>query len=293
MKVQQSFKAQQDNASGILYLVGTPIGHLDDMTFRAIRILKEVDLIAAEDTRHTRKLLSHYDIHTRLVSYHEHNKQASGAELIRKLQAGTNIALVSDAGLPVISDPGYDLVKDAVDGGVRVVPIPGANAALSALIASGLDPSRFLFVGFLPKDRKRRHELLTQLQHEQATMLLYEAPHHLLRSLQHMYDVWGERHIVIARELTKMHEEISRGTLREAISHYTTQQVKGECCIVIEGKHQPSMIERQEEQWWILLSLQQHVEHYVDAGYEHKEALRKVATDRRVTRRDVYNALHR
>ena len=215
MNVQQSFKSsaagEGTNNSGTLYLVGTPIGNLEDMTFRAVRTLKEVDLIAAEDTRQTRKLLTHYEISTRLVSYHEHNKEASGNELLRLLEEGQSIALVSDAGLPAISDPGADLVADAVKRSIAVVPIPGANAALSALIVSGLPTDRFLFVGFPPRDRKPLTAWLDRLYKENATIICYESPHRVAKTLAAMLEQWGDRPIAMVRELTKRHEEVARG----------------------------------------------------------------------------------
>jgi len=213
---QKSFSGVEASANqyGKLYLVGTPIGNLEDMTFRAIRILKEVEMIAAEDTRQTRKLLNHFEIQTRTVSYHEHNKQASGPELVRLLQSGKSIALVSDAGLPAISDPGVDLVAAAVQEGIAVIPIPGANAALSALIVSGLPTTRFTFTGFPPRDKKALKEWLTAFEHDEATIIMYESPHRLVKTLQAAVQVLGDRQAAIVRELTKKHEEIIRAVER-------------------------------------------------------------------------------
>lgn len=294
MNIQKSYAG--DRGGGQLYLVGTPIGNLEDMTFRAIRTLKEADLIAAEDTRQTRKLLTHFDIHTRLVSYHEHNKQASGAELIRLMLEGQSVALVTDAGLPAISDPGYDLVRSAVEQGLDVVPIPGANAALSALIASGLPTDRFLFVGFLPREKKDLAETLRQLRGESATMIFYESPHRIRKTLEAMETSWGNRNVTLARELTKRYEEFVRGPLSECRELLKEQPPLGEYCIVVEGVA-ADMAESEggnpEANWWSALSIEEHVQSYEEKGLERKEAMRKTAQDRGVSKRDIYNELLR
>lgn len=290
MNVQKSFIQSQEYTAGILYLVGTPIGNLEDITYRAIRILKEVAWIAAEDTRQTRKLLSHYEISTRLMSYHEHNKQSSGEELIHKLLQGESIALVSDAGLPAISDPGYELVKQAIAKNVHVVPIPGANAALSALIVSGLSTKHFLFLGFLPKDKKSIVVRLEELKNIPDSMLFYESPYRVTKTLQHMLAIWGDRQIALARELTKKFEEVARGKISEALLFLSEQPAKGEYCIVVEGMQQ-TKLEVQDKLWWTLLSIQEHMDYYIEEGYDRKEAMKKVALDRNVPKRDIYNKL--
>nr|WP_157324540.1 16S rRNA (cytidine(1402)-2'-O)-methyltransferase [Paenibacillus anseongense] len=272
-------------------MVATPIGNLEDMTFRAIRILKEVNLIAAEDTRQTRKLLTHFEIATRIVSYHEHNKQASGPELVRLLLEGQSIALVSDAGLPAISDPGYDLVRMAVEQGAPVVPVPGANAALSALIASGLPTERFTFVGFLPREKKDQTKVLEGLQHVQDTLLFYESPHRVDKTLARMAEVWGpERRVCLARELTKRYEEFLRGTIAECLEHLAQHPPQGEYCVIAEGASAESAKEAADG-WWEAMSLGEHVEHYEGQGSDRKEAMKQVASDRGLSKRDVYNAL--
>jgi 16S rRNA (cytidine1402-2'-O)-methyltransferase len=290
LNVQKSYR-DDGNTSGTLYLVATPIGNLEDMTFRAIRILKEVNLIAAEDTRQSRKLLTHFEIATRIVSYHEHNKQASGPELVRLLLEGQSIALVSDAGLPAISDPGYDLVRMAVEQGVPVVPVPGANAALSALIASGLPTERFAFVGFLPREKKDQTKVLEELQHVQDTLLFYESPHRVEKTLTRMAEVWGpERQICLARELTKRYEEFLRGTIAECLEHLTQYPPQGEYCVIAEGASAEAVKEAADG-WWEAMSLGEHVEHYEGQGSDRKEAMKQVASDRGLSKRDVYNAL--
>ncbi|BFT68739.1 16S rRNA (cytidine(1402)-2'-O)-methyltransferase [Paenibacillus sp. P36] len=290
LNVQKSYR-EDGNSSGTLYLVATPIGNLEDMTFRAIRILKEVNLIAAEDTRQTRKLLTHFEIATRIVSYHEHNKQASGPELVRLLLEGQSIALVSDAGLPAISDPGYDLVRMAVEQGAPVVPVPGANAALSALIASGLPTERFAFVGFLPREKKDQTKVLEGLQHVQDTLLFYESPHRVDKTLARMAEVWGpERRVCLARELTKRYEEFVRGTIAECLEHLAQHPPQGEYCVIAEGASAESAKEAADG-WWEAMSLGEHVEHYEGQGSDRKEAMKQVASDRGLSKRDVYNAL--
>jgi 16S rRNA (cytidine1402-2'-O)-methyltransferase len=290
LNIQKSFKTRAEASAGTLYLVATPIGNLEDITFRAIRTLKEVDLIAAEDTRQTRKLLTHFEVATRLVSYHEHNKQASGPELVRLLLEGQSIALVSDAGLPAISDPGFDLVRLAVENGVAVVPIPGANAALSALIASGLPTDRFTFIGFLPREKKNLGQELERLRPLQETLLFYESPHRVVKTLERMAEVWGtERRICLARELTKKFEEFARGTITECLEHLSQQPPQGEYCIITEGG--PAGLHQTEGIWWEALSLAEHVERYTHQGHDKKEATKLVAIDRDMPKRDVYNAL--
>jgi 16S rRNA (cytidine1402-2'-O)-methyltransferase len=291
--VQRSFSPHEK--SGTLYLVATPIGNLEDMTFRAIRTLREVQLIAAEETRQTRKLLTHFEIQNRLVSYHEHNKEASGPELIRLLAEGQNIALVSDAGIPAISDPGAELVSDAVSQGIAVVPIPGANAALSALIISGLPTDRFLFVGFPPRDRKGLNKFLDGLENESGTLIFYESPHRIKKTLAIVAERWSDRSMAIVRELTKRHEEAMRGTVQACLNYVEEFPPLGECCIVIQGLSDAKRLAVDEAEgsssWWSSLTVGQHVKHYESLDLKSKEAMKSVAMDRGISRRDVYQAL--
>ncbi|SDX85349.1 16S rRNA (cytidine(1402)-2'-O)-methyltransferase [Paenibacillus sp. CF384] len=294
MIVQRSFSATEASSNGIagtLYLVGTPIGNLEDMTFRAIRILKEVDMIAAEDTRQTRKLLAHFEISTRLVSYHEHNKEASGPELIRLLASGQSIALVSDAGLPAISDPGADLVAAAAESGIAIVPIPGANAALSALIISGLSTEKFLFTGFPPRDRKSLTAWLQQLQRQEATLICYESPHRITKTLAVMLEQLGDRKMAMVRELTKRHEEAARGTIAECMAWLEENPPLGEYCLVIAGmsKEESAQLQLDDPVWWSGLELEEHVSRYEEQGEDRKEAIKRTALDRGMQKRDVYN----
>ncbi|MBD2848328.1 16S rRNA (cytidine(1402)-2'-O)-methyltransferase [Paenibacillus sp. IB182496] len=298
MQVQRSFTSGSSGTAdvagaGKLYLVGTPIGNLEDITYRAVRTLREVDWIAAEDTRQTRKLLTHYEIHTRLVSYHEHNKQASGGELLRLVEEGASLALVSDAGLPAISDPGADLVSEAVQRGIAVVPIPGANAALSALIASGLSTQRFHFAGFPPRDKKGIAAWLEGLQRQEGTLLVYESPHRVKRTLEAMLEAWGDRRMVMARELTKRHEELARGLIRDCLDWLEQQPPLGEYCLAVEGAEAAvaSAAAPAEAAWWSALELEQHVTHYEGLLGDRKQAMKRAAADRGMTRREVYNAL--
>lgn len=290
IQIQKSFEPNEK--TGRLYLVGTPIGNLEDMTYRAVRMLSEVDIIAAEDTRQTRKLLTHFEISpSKLFSYHEHNKAASGPELIRLIIEGKNLALVSDAGLPAISDPGSDLVRLAVEQGIPVIPIPGANAALSALIVSGLPTDRFQFLGFLPRESKERNSLLEMLQDEQSTLLFYESPHRVEKTLTAMQQAWGDRQVVLARELTKRHEEMVRGTIIECLSWLKEHPPLGEYCIVVSGEEQSKVKERQDA-WWQALSVEEHVAYYeAEESCSRKEAMKKAAGDRGISKRDVYKHL--
>lgn len=293
--VQKSFAGREK--PGTLYLVATPIGNLEDMTMRAIRTLREADLIAAEDTRQSRKLLTHFEIGSkRLVSYHEHNKEASGPELIRLLEEGQSIALISDAGLPAISDPGADLAAAAVEHGIPVVPVPGANAALSALIMSGLPTDRFLFAGFPPRDRKGLNRFLDGIASEPGTILLYEAPHRLKKTVQALAERWGDRRVAIVRELTKRHEEAIRGTARSVAAYLEEHPPLGECCIIIEGTRGQATTGTAADaaepgEWWAGRTLAEHVEGYERQGNDRKEAMRLAARDRGISRRDVYQAL--
>lgn len=292
-QVQRSFEPREK--PGTLYLVATPIGNLEDMTFRAIRTLREVDLIAAEDTRHTRKLLTHFDIQNRLVSYHEHNREASGPELLSMLEEGRHIALVSDAGLPAISDPGAELAAEAAARGIPVVPVPGANAALSALIVAGLPTDRFLFAGFPPRDRKGLAAFLDRLEGEPGTLILYESPHRIRKTLAQLAERWGARRMALVRELTKRHEEAVRGTVQAVREYADANPPVGECVLVVEGEDPKQGAASREatdaEAWWSSLTLAEHVERYAAETGNRKEAMKRAAQDRGISRRDVYQAL--
>lgn len=292
MDIQRSFASQE---GGILYLVATPIGNLDDITMRALATLREVDLVACEDTRQTRKLLEHFQLEKRTVSYHEHNKQKSGATLLAWLKEGKKIALVSDAGMPAISDPGADLVREVLAAGFPVIPVPGANAALTALIASGLPTASFTFVGFLPRDKKKRQLELKRLRLYPETLLVYEAPHRIQKTLQAMLEIWGDRKAVIARELSKRYEEFARGTLTQLLAWVSDGEVRGEYCIVVEGAGPSAAAENTAEEaaWWEPLTITEHVERYCAQGMSTKEAVRQTALDRGLAKREVYNHYHR
>lgn len=288
LNIQKSF-APTDK--GNLYLVATPIGNLEDMTFRAVRILREVDWIAAEDTRQTRKLLNHFEITGRLVSYHEHNKHASGPELVRLMSEGESVALVSDAGLPAISDPGHDLVKRCIEHHISVIPIPGPNAALSALIVSGMHTDRFVFEGFLPRDNKGIRQSLERYTDRPETILLYESPHRIEKTLGAILEVLGDRQVALVRELTKKYEEIIRGKVTDCIQHVAEYTPQGEYCIVIEGQDGIHSDEKAlAPSWWDSMTVSAHVEAYVSREkIPSKDAIRLVAKDRGVPRREIYN----
>lgn len=296
MNVQKSYALSPSDGEGRqilkgkLYLVGTPIGNLEDMTFRAVQVLKDADWIAAEDTRQTRKLLSHFQISGRLISYHEHNKEARGRELLNKLQQGQSVALVSDAGLPAISDPGEDLVRQAVEEQISVIPIPGANAALSALIVSGFPADGFRFAGFLPREKKKLSEKLHQLKMSAGTVIVYESPHRLEKTLQQMLQIWGDCKTAMARELTKIHEEIARGTLAECVEWVKEHPPRGEYCLVVHLAGE-AIENRSEDSWWSGLSIEQHVAYYEEQVGDRKQAMKKAAVDRGMARREIYNLL--
>jgi len=278
--------------NGKLYLCATPIGNLGDITYRCVETLKEVDLIAAEDTRRTLGLINHLGIEKPLTSYFEHNKKEKGEYLISEMKSGKNIALVSDAGTPAISDPGEDLVKMCAEEGIQVVPIPGAVAGINALISSALPTQRFTFEGFLTVNKRGRSEHLSSLEDETRTMLFYEAPHKLLSTLRDMREHFGNRKIALCRELTKIHEEILRTTLDDAIKMYGENPPRGEFVLVIEGKSAED-IEKEERESWDNMSISDHVEMYIKQGIDEKEALKKVAKDRGVSKRDIYNEYKR
>lgn len=276
--------------AGTLYLCATPIGNLEDITLRVLRVLKEVDLIAAEDTRNSVKLLNHFEIKTPMTSYHEHNKTEKGRELIQQLLEGKNIALITDAGTPGISDPGEELVRMAYEAELTVTSLPGACACVTALTMSGLSTRRFAFEAFLPTDKKERYEILEELKEEMRTIVLYEAPHHLVRTLEELYQSIGDRKAVILRELTKRYETVFSSTLRESLAYYGEHEPKGECVIVIEGKSREEAKEELREQWkeW---PLDRHMDFYMEQGLSRKDAMKAVAADRGVHKRDIYKEL--
>lgn len=276
--------------AGTLYLCATPIGNLEDMTYRAVRVLQEVDLIAAEDTRNSIKLLNHFEIKTPMTSYHEYNKIEKGHKLVEKLLAGTDIALITDAGTPGISDPGEELVKMCHEAGVTVTAVPGAAACITALTISGQGTRRFAFEAFLPTDKKERQAVLKELENETRTIVMYEAPHRLVRTLELLLSTLGDRSVSICRELTKRHETVYKTTLSEALAHYEEEAPRGECVIVIEGKSRKELEEEAQAQWENL-SIEEHMEHYLSQGMDKKSAMKQVAKDRGISKRDVYQAL--
>lgn len=271
---------------GILYLCATPIGNLEDITLRVLRVLKEVALIAAEDTRHTRKLLSHYDIHTPLTSYHSYNREFKGEQIIRRILEGENVALVSDAGMPGISDPGAELVALAVQAGITVVPLPGASAGIAALVVSGLPTHKFAFEGFLSSQGKVRRKQLTELKREQRAMIFYESPRRLTDTLADMLAVLGDRPVAVARELTKTHEEIRRGGLAEIEAYYRANPPRGEICLVVAGSADDELAAPVD--WWAELPVNDHVARLTAEGMDKKEAIKQVARLRGLPKRDVY-----
>lgn len=276
--------------TGTLYLCATPIGNLEDITFRVLETLRNVDVIAAEDTRNSIKLLNHFGIKTPMTSYHEFNKFEKGRQLIEQLLAGKSIAVITDAGMPGISDPGEELVKMAYEADVPVTVLPGACACVTALTLSGLPTRRFCFEAFLPSVKKERLEVLKELKEETRTIVLYEAPHRLSKTLSELLLTLGDRHLTICRELTKKHEEAFRTTLSEASAHYEEQEAKGECVLVIEGADKEKL-RRAEQESYAELSLEEHMERYISAGMNRKEAMKAVAADRGVSKRDIYALL--
>lgn len=276
--------------AGTLFLCATPIGNLEDMTFRAVRILKEVDMIAAEDTRNSIKLLNHFEIRTPMTSYHEYNKIEKGHKLVDMLIDGKDIALITDAGTPGISDPGEELVRMCYEAGVTVTSVPGAAACITALILSGLSTRRFAFEAFLPSDKKERREVLDQLAGETRTMIIYEAPHRLLKTLRELMENLGNRKVTVCRELTKKHETAFATTLEEASIYYDENEPKGECVLVIEGKSRQEIREEARAQWEEM-TVEEHMEYYEKQGISRKDAMKMVAKDRGVGKRDIYKAL--
>ena len=276
--------------AGTLYLCATPIGNLEDFTYRVLRTLKEVDLIAAEDTRNSIKLLNHFEIQTPMTSYHEFNKIDKAYQLVAKLKEGKNIALITDAGTPGISDPGEDIVRICYEEGIEVTSLPGAAACITALTMSGRPTRRFAFEAFLPKDKKERAAVLAELKEETRTIILYEAPHHLLKTVRELLDVLGDRELTVCRELTKKHEEKIQTTFSSLLSYYEEKEPRGEYVLVICGKSREEIV-RQQQASWEEMSIEAHMEHYESQGIDHKEAMKLVAKDRGVSKRDIYQYL--
>ena len=273
--------------SGKLFLCATPIGNLEDITFRVLKTLKEVDLIAAEDTRHSIKLLNHFEIQTPMTSYHEYNKVDKAKYLVNLMQEGKNIAVITDAGTPGISDPGEELVRQCFEVGIEVSSLPGPAACITALTMSGLKTRRFAFEAFLPSDKKERQQVLEELKDETRTMIIYEAPHHLVQTLKELESVLGDRKITQCRELTKKYEEAHQTTIGSLISEYETKEPRGEYVLVIEGKTFKEKTEEKQKEWESL-SINEHMEYYLDQGIDKKEAMKRVAKDRGVSKRDIY-----
>lgn len=275
---------------GQLYLCATPIGNLEDMTYRVVRTLQEVDLIAAEDTRNSIKLLNHFEIKTPMTSYHEFNKYDKARTLVGKLQEGQNIALITDAGTPGISDPGEELVRQCQEAGIPVTSLPGACACVTALTLSGLSTRRFCFEAFLPSEKKERNLILESLLTETRTIILYEAPHRLVRTLEELLEKLGNRRATICRELTKKHETVFQTTLEEAAAFYSENEPKGECVLVVEGVSFQALEEESRKQWETM-EIPEHVEFYMNQGMDKKAAMKQAAADRGISKRDIYQAL--
>ena len=275
---------------GKLYLCATPIGNLEDITFRVLRTLKEADLIAAEDTRNSRKLLNHFKIKTPMTSYHEYNKYEKGRWLVRQMEEGKQVALITDAGTPGISDPGEELVAMCWKAGIEITSLPGPAACITALTVSGLPTRRFSFEAFLPQDKKQRQEVLEELKKDTRTLIFYEAPHRLVKTLEELLKELGNRNITVCRELTKKHETLFKTDLEKALDWYRENSPKGECVLVLEGKSREE-IKEEERSKWEDMSVPEHVEFYLKQGMEKKEAMEQVAKDRGVSKREIYGVL--
>ncbi|MCQ2011222.1 16S rRNA (cytidine(1402)-2'-O)-methyltransferase [Sporolactobacillus sp. STSJ-5] len=288
---QRSFQGDHEG-KGSLFLVPTPIGNLDDITYRALDVLKSADILAAEDTRHTMKLCSHFDIHAPLFSYHEHNKKTSGAKLIIELENGKNVALVTDAGTPGISDPGADLAAACIKHEIPVVPLPGANAALTGLIASGLSTDHFLFYGFLPRVKKERSQALQALGTFPYTIIFYESPFRVKDTLKDLFELFGNRQMALSRELTKRYETFIRGTISDMLDFLNDGEAqKGEFCLIVDGSSESEA--RADELWWSVLSVHEHVEYYIrEKQLSVKDAIKQAAVDRAQPKRDIYRIYH-
>lgn len=281
----------EQHKTGTLYLCATPIGNLEDITYRVLRTLKEVDLIAAEDTRNSIRLLNHFEIKTPMTSYHEYNKIDKAYQLVAKMREGKNIALITDAGTPGISDPGEDIVRICYEEGIPVTSLPGAAACITALTMSGLPTRRFAFEAFLPKDKKEHQAVIEELKTETRTIIIYEAPHHLVRTLQELSDtLGGDRRLTICRELTKRHEEKMQTTFADSMAYYEVNEPRGEYVLIIAGRSREEM-KKEEQAGWEALSLEEHMAHYESQGIDRKEAMKRVAKDRGVSKRDIYQAL--
>lgn len=281
----------EQHKTGTLYLCATPIGNLEDITYRVLRTLKEVDLIAAEDTRNSIRLLNHFEIKTPMTSYHEYNKIDKAYQLVAKMREGKNIALITDAGTPGISDPGEDIVRICYEEGIPVTSLPGAAACITALTMSGLPTRRFAFEAFLSKDKKEHQAVLEELKTETRTIIIYEAPHHLVRTLQELSDtLGGDRRLTICRELTKRHEEKMQTTFADSLAYYEVNEPRGEYVLIIAGRSREEM-KKEEQAGWEALSLEEHMAHYESQGIDRKEAMKRVAKDRGVSKRDIYQAL--
>lgn len=277
--------------AGKLFLCATPIGNLEDITYRVLRILKEVDLIAAEDTRHSLKLLNHFEIKTPMTSYHEYNKVAKAKYLVSLLQEGKNIAVITDAGTPGISDPGEEVVRQCHEAGIEVSSVPGPAACITALTMSGLRTRRFAFEAFLPSDKKERQMVLEELKEETRTIILYEAPHHLVQTLKELFDALGDRDITLCKELTKKHERAEKSTISELLAKFEAEEPRGEYVLVIEGKtFEEKKMEKQKD--WCSISIPEHMEHYMSQGIDKKDAMKMVAKDRGVSKRDIYKEMY-
>ncbi len=273
--------------AGTLYLCATPIGNLEDITFRVLNTLKSVDLIAAEDTRNSIKLLNHFDIKVPMTSYHEYNKIDKAKVLVQKMQEGTNIALITDAGTPGISDPGEELVKQAYEAGITVTSLPGPAACITALTLSGLETRRFAFEAFLPTDKKERKQVLSEIERETRTVILYEAPHRLKKTLAELFQVLGDRKITLCKELTKKHENAFLTTISQAMTYYDENDPRGEYVLVIQGKSQQQVVE-EEQKKWEEITIEEHMDIYLSKGMAKKEAMKAVAKDRGISKREVY-----
>lgn len=288
MRTQKSFEATE---KGTVYIVPTPIGNLEDITYRALKVLQSVSLIAAEDTRNSKKLLTHFNISTHLISYHDHNKESRGEQLLERLENGDSIAFVSDAGMPGISDPGYEMIQSAIAKALPVVVLPGANAALCALVGSGLSTKEFMFYGFLPRKKKDRQKELERLKPISATLLFYESPYRLKETAAAIYQQFGNRQVSLAREITKRFEEYIRGSASEIVEWIEQTELKGEFCIVVEGSKEDILSE--DLLWWSHLSVVEHVTHCMEEeNITSKDAIKKVAVERQMAKRDVYQNYH-
>lgn len=279
----------KNKETGELFLCATPIGNLEDMPVRAVRIMKEADLIAAEDTRNSIKLINHFEIDTPMTSYHEYNKVDKAKVLVDKMLAGQTVALITDAGTPGISDPGEELVRQAVQAGINVTSVPGPAACINALIISGLPTRRFVFEAFLPSDKKERAAVLEELSHETRTMIIYEAPHRLCRTLAELAEILGgDRQIAVCKELTKRHETVYRSDIKGAVDYYNANEPRGEYVLVIAGLNREDII-RDKQDTWKEMPLEEHLKHYESQGIERREAIKLVAKDRGVPKREIYN----